>query len=196
MDRGSRHKKYGSNSCFGFNLIEAAIVLGVIGLIIGGIWIAASSYTQKQNAVQLASNYFTISNGAIDLYRRTPATAPISATILAAAGIFPSTYTDLGADTRSIPFTSDGYIYVSDGVPANNNLIAITYVNLPVTYCISIVQAMQTDLSRVSSIYFDCCGSTLRSSLPFSTAQIVDNCTNSAYGDGVTDSIGVNLAKN
>lgn len=37
----------------GFNLIEAAIVLGVVGLVIGGIWYAASSVMekQKQNAV-------------------------------------------------------------------------------------------------------------------------------------------------
>lgn len=32
----------------GFNLIEAAIVLGVVGLVIGGIWIAASSVMERQ----------------------------------------------------------------------------------------------------------------------------------------------------
>jgi len=31
----------------GFNLIEAAIVLGVVGLVIGGIWVAASSVNDK-----------------------------------------------------------------------------------------------------------------------------------------------------
>ena len=31
----------------GFNLIEAAIVLGVVGLVIGGIWAAASAVNQK-----------------------------------------------------------------------------------------------------------------------------------------------------
>ena len=33
----------------GFSLIEAAIVLGVIGLVIGGIWAATSSVTSKKN---------------------------------------------------------------------------------------------------------------------------------------------------
>jgi hypothetical protein len=32
----------------GFNLIEAAIVLGVIGLVIGGIWVAAASVADNQ----------------------------------------------------------------------------------------------------------------------------------------------------
>lgn len=31
----------------GFNLVEAAIVLGVVGLVIGGIWIAASSVSRE-----------------------------------------------------------------------------------------------------------------------------------------------------
>jgi hypothetical protein len=31
----------------GFNLVEAAIVLGVVGLVIGGIWTAASAVRQK-----------------------------------------------------------------------------------------------------------------------------------------------------
>lgn len=32
----------------GFNLIEAAIVLGIIGLVIGGIWIAATAVSERQ----------------------------------------------------------------------------------------------------------------------------------------------------
>jgi len=39
----------------GFNLVEAAIVLGVVGLVIGGIWTAASSvaHNQKVNESKL-----------------------------------------------------------------------------------------------------------------------------------------------
>lgn len=35
----------------GFNLIEAAIVLGVVGLVIGGIWVAASAVRNNQISV-------------------------------------------------------------------------------------------------------------------------------------------------
>lgn len=40
------HLKNRPNSC-GFNLVEAAIVLGVVGLVIGGIWVAAATVTNK-----------------------------------------------------------------------------------------------------------------------------------------------------
>lgn len=36
----------------GFNLVEAAIVLGVIGLVIGGIWVVASTVTENQRLNQ------------------------------------------------------------------------------------------------------------------------------------------------
>lgn len=36
----------------GFNLVEAAIVLGVVGLVIGGIWIAAATVTYNQKLQQ------------------------------------------------------------------------------------------------------------------------------------------------
>lgn len=35
-------------SCSGFNLIETAIVLGVVGLIIGGIWVAAAAVSENR----------------------------------------------------------------------------------------------------------------------------------------------------
>lgn len=43
----------------GFNLIEAAIVLGVIGLIIGGIWIAAAAVSKEHKANQAVAGYLS-----------------------------------------------------------------------------------------------------------------------------------------
>ena len=39
----------------GFNLIEAAVVLGVIGLVIGGIWVGAAALNQSMRVNQLTS---------------------------------------------------------------------------------------------------------------------------------------------
>lgn len=40
----------------GFNLVEAAIVLGVVGLVIGGIWVVASSVSTKRGINAFASD--------------------------------------------------------------------------------------------------------------------------------------------
>ncbi len=45
--------------CRGFNLVEAAIVLGVIGLIIGGIWIAASQVSENMTASELSKGFLS-----------------------------------------------------------------------------------------------------------------------------------------
>ena len=47
----------------GFNLIEAAIVLGVVGLVIGGIWVAAAAVMQNYRVNQTSSAILlTVSN--------------------------------------------------------------------------------------------------------------------------------------
>ncbi len=40
----------------GFNLVEAAIVLGVVGLVIGGIWVAASTVSANMRINQLSTD--------------------------------------------------------------------------------------------------------------------------------------------
>jgi hypothetical protein len=55
----------------GFNLIEAAIVLGVVGLVIGGIWIAAS-------AVQEANRYRNLVGGFGFIVTQTQSILPAS----------------------------------------------------------------------------------------------------------------------
>jgi|GEM_PF-907270 len=44
----------------GFNLIESAIVLGVIGLVIAGIWTAASVFNVRQKADQYLKDMFRV----------------------------------------------------------------------------------------------------------------------------------------
>lgn len=67
----------------GFNLIEAAIVLGVVGLVIGGIWIAASSVRQRMaiNDIEVG-----ITRG-LDYYRQNPLIRPAASGIPEYAGI-------------------------------------------------------------------------------------------------------------
>lgn len=55
----------------GFSLIEAAIVLGVVGLVIGGIWTAASAISVKQRV----NDFLQVHSAALDLAQRLRRTA-------------------------------------------------------------------------------------------------------------------------
>lgn len=52
----------------GFNLIETAIVLGVVGLVIGGIWVAASAAYDRQKSNELASTILRMVDGTRTLF--------------------------------------------------------------------------------------------------------------------------------
>ncbi len=59
----------------GFNLVEAAIVLGVIGLVIGGIWVAASEVTKNRTVSKLSEatlQYITNSRNIMSGQQPTP----------------------------------------------------------------------------------------------------------------------------
>ncbi len=59
----------------GFNLVEAAIVLGVIGLVIGGIWVAAASVTENRKLARTVEQILYISNSISRLF---PANVPFT----------------------------------------------------------------------------------------------------------------------
>ncbi|HNC96413.1 MAG TPA: hypothetical protein PKW90_09840 [Myxococcota bacterium] len=57
--RSSSHTEPNTCGQKGFNLIEAAIVLGVVGLVIGGIWVAASAVTNSRRNNETISGVLT-----------------------------------------------------------------------------------------------------------------------------------------
>lgn len=78
----------------GFSLIEAAIVLGVIGLVIGGIWIAAADLTAKQRLNEAAAGTLTTIENARRLfpaysYPTTTGTTIFIGETMHAAGAYP-----------------------------------------------------------------------------------------------------------
>lgn len=52
----------------GFSLIEAAIVLGVVGLIIGGIWVAASAVNEKLRATEVGKALVLVAQAAGNIF--------------------------------------------------------------------------------------------------------------------------------
>ena len=78
----------------GFNLIESAIVLGVVGLVIGGIWVAAAAVNEEWKASKTTEDIAVVVRKIQDLISFADAAAvgyevTITATIRD-AGIFPS----------------------------------------------------------------------------------------------------------
>lgn len=63
----SRHLPSPPQLRSGFSLIEAAIVLGVVGLVIGGIWVAATAVQQKMALNQTVE----LVNRSVDEIRKT-----------------------------------------------------------------------------------------------------------------------------
>lgn len=86
-------KKY--NTTHGFSLIEAAIVLGVVGLVIGGIWVAASSVSENRKIAQMASDILLICDRAGTTFPASLAPASdtsLSNTQLINSGVFPASW--------------------------------------------------------------------------------------------------------
>lgn len=62
----------------GFSLIEAAIVLGIVGLVIGGIWVAASSVMETRRQSRALEQAAIVVDNIRKLYGRTPPTSHVS----------------------------------------------------------------------------------------------------------------------
>lgn len=90
----------------GFNLVEAAIVLGVVGLVIGGIWIAAAQVRQAQRVSELAQDILFIVRSARNLFplQNYPAAGAVTnvSSVALNAGVFPSSYKYLSSQASAI----------------------------------------------------------------------------------------------
>lgn len=89
----------------GFNLIEAAIVLGVVGLVVGGIWVAAAAVTTSRNVTETAQGLLRVCTKSTQLFdSRSAPSGPdtvITSSALA-AGVFPETWVNGGSVTSPI----------------------------------------------------------------------------------------------
>lgn len=92
----------------GFSLIEAAIVLGVVGIVIGGIWYSAASVQQSQRINDTAAGILQIAQGARRLFSHSDyPTANNTATNVtstaAASGLLPGDFKYISGQTATSP---------------------------------------------------------------------------------------------
>ena len=96
----------------GFNLVEAAIVLGIVGLVIGGIWVAASSVYENNRTQRASQQLITIvqqvrklSSNAGDLVT---SSADVTSSLVT-AGVFPADMVQGGQPKN--PWNGDVTVY-------------------------------------------------------------------------------------
>ena len=104
----------------GFSLIEAAIVLGVVGLVIGGIWVAANAVSESQKNNILATGIVKIIDGTTALFEKQDFSVNTSVTsTVIAANVIPGDLVANGAATT--PWGSPFVVQMMGG----NTLIEI-----------------------------------------------------------------------
>lgn len=84
----------------GFNLIEIAIVLAVIGLVIGGIYVAAAAVTERQRQSKTITQMMTIVTNMRSIYAGRSAVEAMTPDALIATRIVPSDMQVVSNDLR------------------------------------------------------------------------------------------------
>ena len=120
----------------GFNLIEAAIVLGVVGLVIGGIWVAAATLYENYKVNKTVEGVFTTAKNIQNLIsiRDAEAMGDVVITALATeASLFPKDWI-INLNTVKSPFGGSVTALVK------SFRLEVWMQNVPRALCIKITQ--------------------------------------------------------
>lgn len=120
----------------GFTLTEAAIVLGIVGLILGAIWVAAGAVYNNQRVATTTTQVLQMVNGIRSLYATS---TTFSGTILelANAGVVPKDMVTLNASgvVTNVDNVWNGAVTIAAASPATGFILA--YPNVPREACSS-----------------------------------------------------------
>lgn len=143
----------------GFTLTEIAIVLGIIGLILGAIWVAASSVYSNQKVGKANTQMLAISQGIRSLYATSSTTGVADGTdltgSLCTAGVFP-TDSIVNCATPSVNDPWSGATTVTATSVTGNNAgdgFKIQMANVPTAGCIALLSQVG-GTGRDSGLFF------------------------------------------
>jgi prepilin-type N-terminal cleavage/methylation domain-containing protein len=138
-------KKY----IYGFTLTEMAIVLGILGFILGAIWVAASSAYESSKITRTNAQIMSIAHAIRDLYagrltmESTAVVWPDISPQLVSTGVFPSDMPIVNDPVTGLPHPTDlwgGQVIVyEDSVTLTD--FSISYLGLPQSACIKLLIA-------------------------------------------------------
>ncbi len=158
----------------GFNLIEAAIVLGVVGLVIGGIWVAAAAVQSNMRESDTSKGLLQIVQNTRNLYYgQTPTTTASTdiTTSLIAANAIPADFI-ISTTAAKNPF--NGAVTVSlTGNP--NDTIAVSMAGVPKDSCIDLT-SKNTSISTGIGLSQIVIGSTTVSTFPYLPTSAAATC--------------------
>ena len=129
----------------GFNLIEAAVVLAVVGLVIGGIWYAAASVQQSQRINNTAAGILQIATGARRLfshsdYPTTNGASTYVASTVHAAGLVPGDFTNVSGVITS-PMGSRISLHLSCWIAAHCPMLELSlHAPIASSDCIQLIR--------------------------------------------------------
>jgi len=117
----------------GFNLVEAAIVLGVVGLVIGGIWVAAAAVQSNLRKSDASKGLIQIVQNVRNLYYgQSPSATGAITTQLVNANAIPGNF--ISGTTAINPW--NGAITVS--IAGSSDQIDVAYAGIPRDGCIEL----------------------------------------------------------
>lgn len=132
-----------------FSLIEAAIVLGVIGVVIGGIWAGANSVAISNQKADVLKTTLSIVQGVRNLYvGQTVASNTNITSNMVQAGIVPAGWVN-GSGTISSPWNQDVTIRVS------SNGVHVYLIDMPQALCADLVFRMPSLVTRTEELTTD-----------------------------------------
>jgi len=135
----------------GFTLTEIAIVLGIIGLILGAIWVAASAVYNNLRVSKTTTQLLQVTQAVRAMYATTSTVDPSANMAVGAvgAGTFPATYAQAGVFpsdmviSATAPTVQDVWGGAA-GVTATtttaaNDSFAVIFTGVPTAACISLL---------------------------------------------------------
>jgi len=155
----------------GFTLTEIAIVLGIIGLILGAIWSAAGSVYMNLHLSKAATETLMIVQSFKTLYGNRPITDPNGEDMTAfamSAGLFPADMVQAGNTTYALGPWSGSQVNVYSG--SVWDAITVAFWNIDVTTCNRLADTIATGNTFPSDgLVWEGVNNTYRTLPPFGT---------------------------
>lgn len=161
----------------GFNLVEAAIVLGVVGLVIGGIWVAAAAVQSNLRKSDASKGLIQIVQNVRNLYygQSPSATANITTQLINANAI-PGNF--INGTNAVNPWNGAITVTIAG---ASTDQIDVLYASVPRDGCIELT-SRNTNISTGVGLTQIVIGSTTVTSFPYLPTVAATDC-------GATNSI-------